>query len=200
MTITQAPRRRDAEENRAGILVAAVEMLAADPNASVDTIAKAAGLSRRALYGHFDDRETLIRAVIDSGAESFNDIASSITDEDPRLALAHLATALWTEGVHVHAAAALALDERLVKLTAEALAPLRARVLAICERGADMGVLRTDIPPHLTARLVEEAARGVITRISADEADRTQLAMRAVLGAAGLDWQTTDDLIKTVSA
>lgn len=55
MTDTTAPRRqrRDAAENRAGILAAASQTLAADPHASVDQIARAAGLSRRALYGHF---------------------------------------------------------------------------------------------------------------------------------------------------
>ena len=174
-------------------------MLAADPSASVDTIAKAAGLSRRALYGHFEDREALIRAVIDQGAERFNEIASVIDDEDPRDALAHLATELWDEGVHVHAAAALALDERLVRLTAEAIAPLRKRVLEICQRGADQDVLRNDISPHLTARLVEEAARGVITHMPAGDAHASQLAMRAVLGAAGLDWRTADSLIRTGS-
>lgn len=195
MTTVQTPRRRDAEENRQGILVAAVSALAADPNASVDTIAKAAGLSRRALYGHFDDREALVRAVIAQGAERFNAIAESVHDDDPQIALAHLASALWDQGRHVHAAAALALNEHLVKLTAEALAPVRARLVGICERGAAAGVLRTDLPPHLTARLVEEAARGVISHIPAAQAHDNQLAMRAVLGAAGLDWRTADALI-----
>ncbi|MBN9182740.1 MAG: TetR family transcriptional regulator, partial [Microbacterium sp.] len=78
MTSTASvPRRprRDAVENRAGILAAATATIAHDPHASIDTIARSAGLSRRALYGHFEDRDALIREVIAAGAQRFNDIA-----------------------------------------------------------------------------------------------------------------------------
>ena len=69
MTTTAARRpRRDALENRAGIIAAAQSVLATDPNASLDAIAHAAGLSRRALYGHFSDREALLRAAIGGAA------------------------------------------------------------------------------------------------------------------------------------
>lgn len=200
MSTVSTPRRRDAEENRAGILTAAVGVLASDPAASVDAIARAAGLSRRALYGHFEDRDAIVAAVIAAGAERFNAIAETVQDDDPRAALAHLAAALWAQARHVHAAAALALNERLVAQTAEAIQPLRQRLIEICERGADRGVLRQDLPPHLTARLVEEAARGVITHVDSTEADATRLAMRAALSAAGLSWQETDALIREYDA
>ena len=59
-----AGRRRDATANRAALLVAAQSVLARDPHASLDAIAQSAGLSRRALYGHFSDRESLLREVI----------------------------------------------------------------------------------------------------------------------------------------
>ena len=84
MTDTVSPRRprKDAAANRAGLLSAAARTLAVDPGASVDAIARAAGLSRRALYGHFDDRDALVRELVSSGAQRFNAIAA-----DPDLQL-----------------------------------------------------------------------------------------------------------------
>ncbi|QAY59758.1 TetR/AcrR family transcriptional regulator [Microbacterium protaetiae] len=195
MSTPHPPRRKDAAQNRAGILVAAVTVLADDPHASIDTIAKAAGLSRRAFYGHFEDRGALITAVIAEGAERFNAIAQSVTDDDPRSALAHLARGLWGEAQHVHAAVAVALNDKLARLTAQALAPVRVRLLEICERGFERDVLRRDIPPAVTVRLVEEAARSVITHLDPAQTRGHHLAERAVLSAAGLGWQQIDDLI-----
>lgn len=198
MSTVQAPRRRDAEENRAGILAAAVAELATDPHASVDTIAKAADLSRRALYGHFEDRDGIVNAVIAAGAERFNAIARAVDDDDPRGALLQLASSLWAEAEHVHAVAALALNESFAPMTAEALAPLRARLVDICTLGFAQKTLRRDVPPAITARLVEEAARGVITHVDRAEAGAANLATRAALSAAGLGWAEVDDLVRSM--
>ncbi|GAA1998257.1 TetR family transcriptional regulator [Microbacterium ulmi] len=191
MTDTPAARRprRDALENRAGILAAATATIAHDPHASIDTIARSAGLTRRALYGHFEDRDALIREVVAAGAQRFNAIALSIHDDDPRIALARLASQLWTEASHVQVAASIALDDAHVLETADALAPLRRTVVAIVRRGQDADVLRTDVAAPTLARLVEEAARAVITRMDASSPEARSLAVRAVLSIAGLSWR-----------
>lgn len=182
-------QRRDAVENRAGILSAATATIAHDPHASIDTIARNAGLSRRALYGHFDDRDALIREVIRTGAQRFNVIADDVDDDDARLALARLAARLWREAAHVQVAAAIALDEAHVSETADALAPLRRRVVGIVRRGQGDGTLRTDVSAPTLARLVEEAARSVVTRVDAASPEARSLAVRAVLSIAGLSWR-----------
>ena len=189
-TPTSAPRRprRDAIENRADILAAATDLIARDPHASVDAIARSAGLSRRALYGHFDDRDALVRAVIAVGAQRFNDIALTIADADARVALARLASLLWREASHVQVAASIALDEAHVHDTADALAPVRRRVAEIVRAGQDDGSLRTDVAAPTLARLVEETARAVITRMDASSSEARSLAVRAVLSIAGLSW------------
>ena len=189
-TPTSVPRRprRDAIENRADILAAATDLIARDPHASVDAIARSAGLSRRALYGHFDDRDALVRAVIAVGAQRFNDIALTIDDADPRVALARLASLLWREASHVQVAASIALDEAHVHDTADALAPVRRRVAEIVRAGQDDGSLRTDVAAPTLARLVEETARAVITRMDASSSEARSLAVRAVLSIAGLSW------------
>ena len=192
--MTRSPRS-DARANRAGILDAARSALALDPRASVDVIARSAGLSRRTLYGHFDDRDALIRELISTGAQRFNAIAESITDADARLALARLAARLWQEAAHVQFAAALALDEDHVEHTADALAPLRRAVAQLVQRGQDDGSFRTDMAAPTLSRLIEEVARTVVARTDASSAGAASLAVRTVLSIAGLSWRETDRLL-----
>lgn len=197
MTTTAPVRRprKDAAANRAGILRAAATTLATDPSASIDQIARAAGLSRRALYGHFDDRHALLTELIMGGSQRFNAIAASIDDTDAPLALARLTARLWTEAAHVQIAAALALTEAHVEETAAALAPLRRTVAAIVRGGQEAGTLRTDITAPTLARLIEEAARLAVSRIDASSPAATDLAVRAVLSIAGLSWRETEALL-----
>jgi len=195
-TTTLRQPRKDAAANRAGILRAAARMLAVDPSASIDQIARAAGLSRRALYGHFDDRQALLAELISAGAQRFNAIASSLDEPHPPLALARLTAALWTEAAHVQVAAALALDEMHLEQTASALAPLRRTVATIVRDGQDDGTLRTDMAAPTLARLIEETARSVVSRIDASSPVATALAVRAVLSIAGLSWRESEALLE----
>jgi AcrR family transcriptional regulator len=181
--------------NRAGILAAATALIASDPHASIDAIARNAGLSRRTLYGHFEDRDALIREVIASGAQRFNAIALEVDEPDARLALARLASLLWREAALVQVAAAIALDETHVHDTADALAPLRRTVVAIVRRGQDDETLRKDVAPPTLARLIEEAARGIVTRIDASSPEARSLAVKAVLSIAGLSWRESVQLL-----
>lgn len=197
-TDTTARRpRRDAQENRRGILDAAAVALASDPHASIDTIARRAHLTRRTLYGHFADRESLIRELVELGAGRFNEIAGSVHDDDARVALATLASRLWGEASRVQVAAAIALDETHVHDTADALAPLRATVLRLVRRGQADGSLREDITAGTLARLIEESARMAITRLDVASPDARGLAVRAVLSIAGLSWRECVDLLET---
>jgi AcrR family transcriptional regulator len=179
--------------------MAAATTIAHDPHASIDTIARAAGLSRRALYGHFDDRDALLHELITAGAARFNAIAATVDEADPApVALARLTARLWTEAAHVQVAAAIALDETHVESTAAALAPLRRTVAAIVRRGQDNGSLRTDLTAATVARLVEETARTVVTRVDASSPEARPLAVRAVLSIAGLSWREADAVLSSL--
>jgi len=196
MSTAPSPRRRDAAQNRAGLVAAAAAALGEDPHSSIDTIARAAGLSRRAFYGHFADRDEMLSAVISAAGERFNAIAAAVTDDDPRVALLHLSRALWDEAAHVHSVAAVAVHETFAHRVADALDPLRQRLTEICTEGHARGVLRRDLPPAVTARLVEESVRAVITRMDAAVTEAHSLATRAALGVAGLDWREIEDLLR----
>ncbi|MBH0117040.1 TetR/AcrR family transcriptional regulator [Salinibacterium sp. NG253] len=195
---TSAPRRprQDAVDNRAGILSAATAAIAHDPQASINTIARSAGLSRRALYGHFADRNALLAEIIDAGAERFNRIASDVTDTDAQVALARLTSLLWQQAAHVQVAASIALDDAHLEATGKALAPLRHAVAAILQRGQNDGTLRTDVDVTTLARLVEEAARAAITRVDATLPEARSLAVRTTLSMAGLSWRETVALLE----
>lgn len=201
MTDTVSPRRprKDAAANRAGLLSAAARTLALDPSASVDAIARAAGLSRRALYGHFDDRDALVRELVASGAQRFNAIAADpdlhLDTEPAPVVLARLTGRLWGEASHVQVAAAVALDERHVENSAAALAPLRRALMNLVRRGQDDESLRTDVAAPTLARLIEETARTVIVRLDASSPEARSLVVRAVLSIAGLSWREAETLI-----
>lgn len=193
--MSMTARRRDAVENRAGIVDAATAVIGHDPRASIADIAARAGLSRRALYGHFDDRDAILREVIATGAARFNVIADTIDDPDSRVALARLASELWREAAHVQAAAALALDDTHLPQTSAALAPLRRRIDAIVRRGQEAGELRTDLPAPTLSRLLEETGRMVVARVDAESASARGIAVTAVLGIAGLSWTEAREIL-----
>lgn len=194
MTDTAArSSRRDAVRNRDELLACAQRELARDPRASLATIARAAGLTRRTLYGHFADRDALVRGVIERGADRFNAIAVSVSGADPLDELTELTTRLWHEASLVHASAAIALEERYLALTAASLAPLRARLFDIVEAGQRQDLMRQDMSAATLTRLIEETARTLIIRWDEHDAEVTaQLPVRAVLSIAGLAWQELD--------
>lgn len=201
-TVATAPStrrpRKDAAANRSVILAAAADTLAKDPHASIDAIARAAGLSRRALYGHFDDRDALVHEVIQAGAQRFNAIAATVdTSVDARVGLALLSLRLWDEASHILAGISLALDQQHVEATGAALVPLRSTVVAIVTHGQRAGVLRTDLDALTVARLIESAVRGVAQLKDASAAVSRSVVACAVLSMAGLSWRETADLFST---
>lgn len=190
-----AGRRRDATANRAALLAAAQRVLARDPHASLDAIAQSAGLSRRALYGHFSDREELLREVIAIGAGRFNAIAEETSDPDPRVALAHMAARLWREASAVRASANIALDDAHVAGTVRSLAPLRRRVRELTRQGVESGAFRGDVAPDLLAFLIEETARATLRELRLSTRDADAAVVRVVLSIAGLSWREQVELL-----
>lgn len=195
MPATVRHRRRDAQANRASLLRAAGTALAVNPHASLDAIAHAAGLPRRALYGHFPDRDSLIGEVIAQGVSRFNEIAVGITDADPRVGLTRLAAALWREASSVRTLASLALDDAHVAATVSVLAPLRTRLRELTAQGVATGVFRGDLPAETLALLIEASARATLAeRRLADEGSASAV-VRVMLSIAGLSWREQDDLL-----
>lgn len=198
-----ATPRRDAVENRAALLAAARVMLNRDPDASLEAIAAEAGLSRRAVYGHFPTRDDLLREVASLGAVRISAALATTADDDPVVELALIAARLWSEVESIQVMAVFAVRGSLRTSIAEALAPLRAMVLFAVDRGQAQGVIRTDIEPRRLARLVEDSLLSVFdeaTRSALPAAEGHRLVMLSVLGTLGLDWKSAGALIDATDA
>ncbi|CAN5146634.1 hypothetical protein BH11ACT2_BH11ACT2_07100 [soil metagenome] len=194
-------KRRDATENRESLLAAARIELNVDPNASLETIAASAGLSRRSVYGHFANRDDLLRELLATGAARVSAAVESSRDDDPVTDLALVAATLWREVESIRVMALLAVRGPFKGLTAEALAPLRERVLADVARGQTAGSIRRDIDAPTLARLIEEGALMVLETATTSALTSEQghtLVMRVVLSLAGLSWRETAELITPI--
>jgi AcrR family transcriptional regulator len=195
--------RRDATANREALLAAAADALGEASDAPLERITSAAGLTRRAFYGHFANRDELVLAVIDVGAARLNAIAADTDDPYAPTAVALLGARLWGAVEHVRVLAGMAVREPYAAHAAEALAPVRERLRALVERGVAEGAVRPDIRADVLARLIESAAIAVLLESAVTgiaDAEGRRLVMLAVLGTAGLSWQDSADLIDTAPA
>ena len=81
-------RRADARANRDRILEVAREALAADPKASLHSIAKAAGVGQGTLYRHFATREAVVLGIYRQSVDALVELAPALlTGHPPREAL-----------------------------------------------------------------------------------------------------------------
>jgi AcrR family transcriptional regulator len=176
----QARRRRqrsDARQSIAAILQAATETLNADPGASVEDIARAAGVTRQTIYAHFPTREALLDAIIERAAAEVTAAfdAAGLDDLPPSTALVRLLETGWQTAARYplawHLPAVSPQDD------ASRHAPVISRLLDLIERGQGAGDLDATLPPAwlLTAclaigRVAEEEVKA--SRMTIDEASR----------------------------
>ena len=195
--------RRDATANREALLAAAADALGEASDAPLERITSAAGLTRRAFYGHFANRDELVVAVIDVGAARLNAIAAETDAPHAPTAIALLGARLWGAVEHVRLLAGMAVREPYATHAAEALAPVRERLRALVERGVAEGTVRPDIRADVLARLIESAAIAVLLEAAVTgiaDLEGRRLVMLAVPSTAGLSWQDSADLIDTAPA
>ncbi|MFF0268980.1 TetR/AcrR family transcriptional regulator [Kribbella sp. NPDC004536] len=154
-------RRADAQRNIAAILTAAAECLSRNPAASTSEIAKAAGVGRVTLYGHFPSRAELVDAVfvqaIAIGEETLGQV--DLTGE-PRAALARLIDSSW-QLVDQFRALLIAAEEALPPGRVRELhADPMARVERLIERGRAEGDFRTDLPTSWLVSVMHNVMHG----------------------------------------
>ena len=71
-------RRQRSDARQSAVLEAAIGTLAERPDASMDEIARAAGVSRQTVYAHFPSREVLIDAVTAHASAEFTALFDSL--------------------------------------------------------------------------------------------------------------------------
>ncbi|MEE1940792.1 TetR/AcrR family transcriptional regulator [Streptomyces sp. TRM 70361] len=186
-------RRADARRSRAAILDAALRVLDARPDASLETIAGAAGVTRQTVYAHFPSRERLLLAVADRITE---EVAAVMDAADPHTgpaadALLRLLDAAG-RAARRHPALLRQISTLLVGPQADRdrHTPIADRISAVLRRGRQTGEFDDRLPLDwlvaVTIGLAHTAGEEQDTgRLSAPEAEHAlRTSVLRVLGAA----------------
>jgi AcrR family transcriptional regulator len=188
MPTARPAQRADARRSVARILDGALDALASDPEASMSTIARRAGVVRATIYVHFPTRDDLIGAVTE---RAIADVTAAIEAAEPArgapaAALERIVTTTWRSLGRFHALVAIN-TRRLPHAELHAMhAPVLAALLPLIERGQRDGSFRPDVPPawHLSSllALIHSASGELSTgRIAAEQVEPALVA--TVLGA-----------------
>jgi AcrR family transcriptional regulator len=113
MTESKDVQRSDARQNRDAILAAALAALTESPDASLNAIARQAGVGNATLYRHFPTREALVLATYQQEVETLVEAADTLlAQESPSDALRS-----WVERLAGYAANKHGLGDALRKAT-----------------------------------------------------------------------------------
>lgn len=163
-------KRADAVRNIEAIVAAATRLLAVNPDVSVNEIAKAAGVGRVTLYGHFDSRAALIGEVVDRAiVHTDKALAGVDLDGDPREALGRLLEETWhlthRFGAVVVAASQVLSPEQIRRAHDEP----AARVRGLLERGREAGQFRDDVPIEWQISVIQAILHGASAAVHRGE-------------------------------
>lgn len=141
--------------NRMRILDAAVMCFAADSDASMDDVAKAAGVVRRTVYAHFPNREALVEGIVDDASTALAEALDHPEPDDPAVALAVVALRTWPIGDRYRVLLSFARKEMGEQRIAELVSPVRSRVLGHVERGLAQSQLSDYLPAPVLVGMME---------------------------------------------
>jgi AcrR family transcriptional regulator len=195
-------QRGDARSNRARLLASARQKLRYDPDASLDSIARAAGVTRRTFYGHFSGRQALIATLTQEAGEALRQAftADHVPGAGPLEAMARMALAAWSVGDQHHMLISLGRHGAGEEAIRAALAPAREVAVATVRRGQEQGVFADHLPAPVLARALEALMLALAAESAAsDWADPTgEAAATALLVAAGAAPQVAELRVRAV--
>jgi TetR/AcrR family transcriptional regulator, mexCD-oprJ operon repressor len=162
------PRRADAERTISAILDAALRCFATSPDATVTQIAKAAGVGRVTVYGHFDSLEAIVDALLTrSLAETDAAFGELDLDAGPAAeAVNRLLHSRWALGRYrgLFEAATCHLGPEKVRRLHDR---VFARIEAVIVRGREDGEFRTDLPLPWLMTSVYALAHAAVVEVDA---------------------------------
>ncbi|MBB6419648.1 AcrR family transcriptional regulator [Streptomyces sp. AK010] len=194
-----------ADANRRRILDVALAELLRDPDASMDQIARAAGVVRRTVYGHFPSREALISTLVDEAVEALSaaHAAGRENVRDPAEAVARSVLSVWAIADRYRLLVALAQRTVTMQGIRERLAPVRQESIGLLQRGLDEDVFSSPLPAPALAYVHEQMLFAVMEAVNdgllaAQEAGRC--AAVTVLTAAGVPASKATELVAKLNA
>jgi AcrR family transcriptional regulator len=143
-----APMRVDAQLNRAHILEVAHDLLATSSDASLNSIAKAAGVGPGTLYRHFPTREALVLAVYRHDMQRLVDSVPGLLVNQPPLS----ALTIWFERLSSYIRIKHGLGDALDAATKEAVndeiyGPVVNAIALMLGAGEADGTIRPGLDP-----------------------------------------------------
>jgi AcrR family transcriptional regulator len=149
MTESSEHRRGDARRNRDAILAAALEALTASPDASLNAIARRAGVANATLYRHFPTREDLVLATYQQEVRKLVDAAGPLLQRQAPID----ALRSWVERLAGYAVTKHGLADALRKVTgpgrdpsyAETYTAVVAALDRLLQANISAGTLRPDL-------------------------------------------------------
>jgi AcrR family transcriptional regulator len=171
--------RSDAEQNRARILEVARTALKASSGASLQSIAKAAGVGQGTLYRHFPSREALLLAVYRHDVGELIDAAPALlADHSPAEALWRWFERLASYGRIKHGVGEAVEAATRADLSGEYYGPVIEAITLLLDAGKRAGEIRPDVDAEDVLQLV-----GFLWRadFGADRAARTRHLLTLVM-------------------
>lgn len=197
------PQRRNSRANRARILAVARQELGRNANASLDEIARAAGVVRRTLYGHFPGREALLEALAEEASRTLSEAlaATHVPTDSPEEALARFILEVWPVGDRYRMLLSLAHRDLGAERVAEVLEPARTRAISLLERGQQEGVFRRDVPAVALGPGLEAFTLALLEAMNSGAWEGTgEVVARANLIAAGVPPETASETVAQLLA
>ncbi|WP_345200070.1 helix-turn-helix domain-containing protein [Streptomyces lavendulae] len=179
----QPSKRTDARLNRGRLVAAAHEVFTeAGPGASLNEIARRAGVGPGTLYRHFPNRQALLTVVLDDRVKALCEYAEELRASDS----ADDALARWLGAFLAHARANHGMGSALMVNEPEApesdchqlILNAAASLLA---RAQDQGTVRADLTAGDLVQLVTGLA---LSTVREEDADAAQRLLALVLDAA----------------
>jgi len=138
--------RADAQLNRRRILDVARPALTADPEVSLNAIAKLAGVGPGTLYRHFPNRAALVLEIYRQDIQAMVDLAASLLAEHPPLA----ALRLWLDHLAHYGRIKQSVSDALHAVLAETdqaevQGPMYVAATRLLQAGREAGVIRPGV-------------------------------------------------------
>ncbi|MEU7609793.1 TetR/AcrR family transcriptional regulator [Micromonospora sp. NPDC049204] len=179
-------RRADARRNSGAILDAALRLLDAQPDASLDAIAGAAGVTRQTVYAHFPSREHLMVAVVRRITDEA--VAAMDAAEPDRGPAPDALIRVLTAGTQI-AERYPGLTQQIASLPVspqvdeERHAPVADRIDRVVRRGQASGEFDSGLPAGLLAAITIKIGHAVGEEVDAGRMSRAEAAdaLRTVL-------------------
>jgi AcrR family transcriptional regulator len=201
--VAREPLRRNARSNRARILAAARRELGRNPDVTLEEIARAAGVVRRTLFGHFPGRSALLEALAEEASEAVQGAVARNPDaaEAPGRALARLVLSIWSVGDRYRLLLTLTRQALGSERVSQVLAPAREEAAAVLARGQREGVFHTHLPAAVLSYALEALTISLLESVSTGtwEDDGTRTAV-ATLVAAGVPEQEAVAIVAGVAS